>query len=214
MLSSSKMYFAHAIQLGLMEPPTIEYLRNAQNIWIQTNIKNALNNGINNIIIMGHHPITGYKVKNNKCILTKLEQPFLNMWKSVLNLIPSRININYLCADIHNYQESIVVFNSHLKKPIHQYIVGTGGTELDANEHINCPERIFSSNSNDVITYTLKTHLNLVHGFLDCNCSGKIPIFTFIHTNIFAGKKKQKTRKNLNKLRKRIKSKKIQRKKP
>lgn len=195
----------------IMEFRSIEHLRNEQNVWIQTNIKNALDYGVQNIIIMGHHPITGYKVKNDRCILTQLEQPFLNMWKSVLNLIPSRINVNYLCADIHNYQESIIVFNSHLKKPIHQYIVGTGGTELDAKEHINCPERIFSSNSNDIITYTLKTNLNSVHGFLDCNCYGERPTFTFIQNNVLAGKKKQKTRKNLNKLRKKVKSKKFRR---
>lgn len=191
----------------------IEELRSAQNAWIAQTIKQIENNEIQKIIIMGHHPITGYKVKKDKCILTELQQPFIDMWNSLLNRIPSRINISYLCADIHNYQESVIIFNSHLKKPIHQYIVGTGGTELDAKEHINCSERIFSESSKDIITYTLKTTLNAKHGFLDCDCSGERPTFTFIPTDNpkAEGKKKRKTRKNPNKRGKKVKSQKFRR---
>jgi len=180
----------------------IEELRSTQNGWITQNIQN--HDGIKNIIIMGHHPITGFKVKKDECILTELQQPFIDMWKSILQIIPSQINISYLCADIHNYQESIVVFNSHLKKPIHQYIVGTGGTELDAKKHINCPERIFSNTRDDIITYILKTQLNAEHGVLDCDCSGEKPLFTFISTDksFAGGKKKRKTNKRKTKKRK------------
>jgi hypothetical protein len=193
----------------------IEELRSEQNAWIARTIVEHVDNGMQNIIVMGHHPITGYKVKKDECILTELQEPFIDMWKNILNLIPPRINnISYLCADIHNYQESVIIFNSHLKKPIHQYIVGTGGTELDAKKHINCAERIFSKTSNDIITYTLKTQLNAEHGFLDCDCSGKMmPTFTFIPTDNqkAEGKKKRKTRKKPNKRGKKVKSQKFRR---
>lgn len=191
----------------------IEELRSDQHAWIAQTIEEHVDNGMQNIIVMGHHPITGYKVKKDKCILTELQDPFIDMWKNVLNLIPSRINISYLCADIHNYQESVIIFNSHLKKPIHQYIVGTGGTELDAKEHINCPERTFSKTSGDIITYVLKTQLNANHGFLDCDCSKENPIFTFIPTvnSLARGINKRKTKKKQTKRGKKVKSKRFRR---
>ena len=213
----SELYVpCYAIQLGLMEnntPPTIEYLRHMQNELIKDKVTKALKNGINNIIIMGHHPITGHKVKKEECILTNLEQPFVEMWKSVLDIIvDSTISIHYLCADIHNYQKSVIQFNSHQGKVIHQYIVGTGGTELDAKEHLHCPKRIQSGDT--IITYNLQ-NFNTSHGFLDCDCSSERPIFTFIPTIMKAeGRTKRKTRTKRKKrqtLRKRIKSKKFRR---
>ena len=80
----------------------------------------------------------------------------------------------------------------------------------DAKEHINCPERIFASD-NDIITYTLKTELNAEHRFLDCDCSGESPTFTFIHTSLARGKHKRKSRKNHRKVGKKVKSKKNKR---
>ena len=38
-------------------------------------------------------------------------------------------NYYYLCSDLHLYQEGVVTLNNNMR--INQYIVGTGGTELD-----------------------------------------------------------------------------------
>lgn len=187
----------------------IQELRIIQNAWILNEIKIGKQSGINNIIIMGHHPITGYKVKDDMCILTKLEQPFVDMWMGVLDIIDPTIHIHYLCADIHNNQESIIIFDSYSNKPINQHIVGTGGTELDAKEHINCPSNI--SSENNTISYILKSFVNAHHGFLDCDCSGERPTFTFVPTinqmKTAEGKKKRNTKKYKN-----TRSKKITRK--
>ena len=174
----------------------INQFREDQNRWIINNINKHMVNtrfGIKNIIIMGHHPITGYKVKDDKCILTKLEQPFVEMWQSVLDIISPDIRIHYLCADIHNYQHSIIHFTTDLTKPIHQYIVGTGGTELDSKDHLNCPNIM----KDDTLVYGI-IEQRLQNGFLDCDCSGERPIFTFIPTinPMKAEGRKQKTKKN------------------
>ena len=176
----------------------IQELRIFQNAWILNEVNISKKNRIQNIIIMGHHPITGHKVKDNMCILTKLEQPFVEMWQSVLDIIVDPdIRLHYLCADIHNYQHSIIHFTTHLTKPIHQYIVGTGGTELDANKHSDCPKSIQSGNT--IITYNLQDFNNENHGFLDCDCSGERPVFRFIPTinpMKAEGKNQRKTKKN------------------
>jgi hypothetical protein len=196
----------------------IEYInqfRKDQNRWIIDNInKHMLNSrlGIKNIIIMGHHPITGYKVKDDKCILTKLEQPFVEMWQSVLDIVDPDIRLHYLCADIHNYQHSIIHFTTHLTKPIHQYIVGTGGTELDSKVHLNCPNIM----KDDTLVYGI-IEQRLQNGFLDCDCSGERPRFEFIQTDPMkakGGKTKKNPRTKRKKrqtFRKRIKSKKFRR---
>ena len=158
----------------------INQFREDQNRWIVDNIDKYVSDsriGIKNIIIMGHHPITGHKVKDDKCILTKLEQPFVEMWQSVLDIVDPDIRLHYLCADIHNYQHSIIHFTTHLTKPIHQYIVGTGGTELDSKDHLNCPNIM----KDDALVYGV-IEQRIKNGFLDCDCSGERPTFIFIET--------------------------------
>jgi len=154
---------------------------------------------------MGHHPITGHKVKDDKCILTKLEKPFIDMWKSVLDIIVDPdIRLHYLCADIHNYQHSIIHLATHLNKPIHQYIVGTGGTDLDSKEHLNCPNVM----KDDTIVYGL-IEQRIENGFLDCDCSGERPIFTFIPTINTKGEGRNQPKTKKQKKNKKLRSRKL-----
>ena len=53
------------------------------------------------------------------------------------SIVPNAKNY-YLCADTHNYQHAEIKLE---EQHIQQYVVGTGGTELD-NEEIN-PDKNF-----------------------------------------------------------------------
>lgn len=104
-----------------------EELRAQQLVFIQTAI--AAFQG-ENIIFIGHHPITGYKLKKDDILLIKAFPSFLAM---LLNIYQPQKKYYYLCADLHLYQEGTVLLpvgaDQHMQ--IEQYIVGTGGTALD-----------------------------------------------------------------------------------
>jgi hypothetical protein len=101
------------------------------------------NNKYKNIIVCAHHPLIGFKnqiVKNelsNGKMKTKVKGGLdiynVALYELFLDLLSLHAeNFYYLCADIHNYQQGIVTIHN-LDKTINikQYIVGTGGTDLD-----------------------------------------------------------------------------------
>ena len=121
-----------------------------------------------NIIIAGHHPIQQLKLKKGEDkIFTDIED-FKVVLKEIFSLTPDS-RFYYLCSDLHLYQEGTI----HLPVDtgtmnIKQYIVGTGGTELD-----KLPE----GNGNDIYTVTQSKK---ECGFLECDVSGLNPTFEFI----------------------------------
>jgi hypothetical protein len=108
-----------------------------------------------NIVLIGHHPITGYKLKEEKKedskkkdeSLKKKDKPkkksgvylidpfpeFVKLWKEIIQKSPDK-NLYYLCADLHLYQPGTVTIDN---KTIEQYIVGTGGSKLDPDPFKN-----------------------------------------------------------------------------
>ena len=120
-----------------------------------------------NIIIAGHHPIQQLKFKNGENRLITDIEDFKVVLKEIFSLTPDS-RFYYLCSDLHLYQEGTI----HLPVDtgtmnIKQYIVGTGGTELDS-----MPE----GNGNDIYTVTKSIK---ECGFLTCDVSGSEPQFTF-----------------------------------
>lgn len=117
---------------------TLEDLRYDQQNFVERIITNMPTN-IKNIVIIGHYPITGYKVKNGKSSLIKDPgYTFVNLlYESIYEKIDpamrNEINYYYLCADLHQYQIANIQINREGQEPmiIKQYIVGTGGTTLD-----------------------------------------------------------------------------------
>jgi len=102
------------------------------------------------LILIGHHPIITIKSKHVEVIKdgepVKVNGKTKKVWeiqqsedmpffKELLKHISSHITtstIYYLCADLHLFQYGIA--NIHVAGrdfTIHQYVVGTGGTELD-----------------------------------------------------------------------------------
>jgi hypothetical protein len=84
------------------------------------------NNDKENIVFIAHHPIfygRNKKSKDNFYLENNLSILMQNLKEYFINK-----NIYYLCADIHNYQKGIIEFDDFI---INQFIVGTGGAELD-----------------------------------------------------------------------------------
>jgi hypothetical protein len=65
-----------------------------------------LNQPYRNIIIIGHHPITGWKEKNNNNILIHPAIKFIELLMSIYKKHPSS-KYYYLCADLHLYQKTL-----------------------------------------------------------------------------------------------------------
>lgn len=161
-------------------------------IFQKINQYNAIGS-IKNLIIIGHQPITGIKYKDG------VKQPPLNdipYFKPVLleiyNLLGSEINYFYLCADLHLYQDGLITLKNEEEQKemkIKQFIVGTGGTELDdaVPEDINF---VFSSETIDYQMISSKQEC----GILKCEVDGLEPKFEFISIEQKGGKKRTKKR--------------------
>jgi hypothetical protein len=107
------------------------------------------------IVIAGHHPICHIKSKgkDEDNVIVGL----LSLFQQNTDLLNGK-NIYYLCADTHLYQVGIVRTGPLI---IHQYIVGTGGAQLDDNP-IEQNIATFESGSY-TISQSLKTN-----GFIIC----------------------------------------------
>jgi hypothetical protein len=93
--------------------------------------------GITNMIIVGHHPIAGFKKKEKKGKVKIVEMDDIaNDILPILNQLYEKCGnrvYTYLCADYHSYQKGTIVVQLENDSNMHiqQYIVGTGGTKLD-----------------------------------------------------------------------------------
>jgi len=103
---------------------------------MRVKIHNALEETLEKyIIFFGHVPLIECKTKKGNDIL-KLCNDSDTIFKDIflsdllINMQESHgVKIYYICADTHFYQEADILFDNGLK--VTQYIVGTGGAELD-----------------------------------------------------------------------------------
>ena len=179
--------------------PDVAALRANQWGFIREEIEKYKKTGqLRNIIIIGHHPITGYKhsikVKVGSKPKPKLElmtgfASFIDMLvNGIYKSTENTVKYYYLCADLHLYQEGTIQFNGGMT--INQYIVGTGGTKLDLDPMRFEPAKDFSrpesfSDSSDktvpIGTYIMNTEQSRrVHGFLECDFRSEALTFNFI----------------------------------
>jgi metallophosphoesterase superfamily enzyme len=204
-------YFLQLTQPG-MSFNSVEQLKESQETTIITTLielfeKNKDN--IKNIIIAGHHPISGLKTKEKKGKLKVVEMddiidiiPFLH---KIYKIIGEK-KYYYLCADYHSYQEGTITLNLENDKHmiIEQYIVGTGGTKLD----LDLPNDVNTNYSTNELTYNMKINKQDC-GFLVCNAQNENLIFTPILLkdveSVRTGGRTKKRRNKKKKTRKRIK---------
>jgi len=186
-------------------------VRDNQHKFINDNIS-SLNNG-DNLIIIGHHPISGFKYKkgkidktgnkhpDNMLLIDSPGEPFLDMLYNTihLQLKDKDIKYYYLCADLHQYQ----IGNISISPPgassindymfIKQYIVGTGGADLDPYKFPIIQEKqnqlnvleFTNLNINYLMTEEEVNSSGQMYGILECisNDSGDL-MFNFIETSM------------------------------
>jgi hypothetical protein len=183
-------------------------LQTYQNRLIMDSINVISFGGIQNIIIIGHHPITGIKYKKKKNKKTGKEEEkidtlndipeFIEVLNNIYNMVEN-INYYYLCADYHSYQTGQIVVQYETNTfTINQYIAGIGGTSLDHEivpQHMHKQYIINDSKYN--ITYTPYQNIR-DWGFLVCRIKNEgvefepqfINVSTDDEKKIGGGKKK------------------------
>jgi len=141
---------------------------------------------ITNLVLIGHHPLIYLKSKDDQESFKQDIPRVSGLLGHIHDLCPDS-KFFYLCADLHLYQEGDVEF-SHGDKTmkIKQYIVGTGGTDLDDDiTGIHGPKTIGTFK----YTHTQTIHS---HGFLLCDFTGdKEPTFTFKYNSFITPPKKR-----------------------
>ena len=180
----------------------VSRVRNNQQEFINSNIRTLQNE--DNLIIIGHHPITGLKYKKDKLKLIESPGgPFINMLYNTIHLQLKYKNIKYyyLCADLHQYQIGNISIcpnePSHISDCmfIKQYIVGTGGADLDPYysslmipDEINYFDNLIENKDNPLKVSYLMTDEEIKlsgykFGILECNIENKIINFNFLNIN-------------------------------
>ena len=105
-------------------------------------VKKFENKDITNIILLGHHPIISIREKYENY---ERKPPFKTFKPVGIDLIKKLYNCfakakkYYICADVHQYQKMTIKVDNI---PITQYVVGTGGTDLDDT---NCSSIFYKS---------------------------------------------------------------------
>lgn len=158
------------------------------------------NDKIKNIIIVGHHPLALFKEKKGEMRFFILNEEFNTLlYDEIYTKCNPNIMYYYLCADLHQYQPGTIIINGTML--IDQYIVGTGGAELD---NIIIDQTIESARQGN-IQYNIKKDETIVdYGFLNCrkDKDGNLS-FSFIRVNQSGGRKrrtrKRRTRKGIKK---------------
>lgn len=151
------------------------------------------NNSFNNVIIAGHHPIYQLKYKKDKVkMLTDIDM-FTHVLYDIYKKFTRKPNFYYLCSDLHLYQQGTIElkFNDTEVMIINQYIVGTGGTELDPD----LPEDALLTISSPNVKYSVISNKKQC-GFLECTLTAQ-PTFKFISIPLPQeplGGKRKKTR--------------------
>jgi hypothetical protein len=145
---------------------------------------------IKNVIVIGHHPISAYKYKNEQINVIKSFPGLIDLFLSIKEKLVDKESINYyyLCADLHLYQVGTIKVGDIMT--IKQYIVGTGGTKLDPSPFLQTEVSLPEDNmcfKNELIeaTYTMtekqiELSTSEKYGFLECELYKSKMYFKFI----------------------------------
>ena len=149
-------------------------------------INNAIDksNNIKHLIIVGHHPIylLKNKIKKGKSTIeykSDIHLSFTPVLTTIYNKLPSSVKYYYLCSDLHLYQKGLIELTipDTGTMTIQQYIVGSGGTELDP---AISSTKVDKMDKPDNIMYTFIDEMR-EHGVLECTIEeNETPKFQFI----------------------------------
>lgn len=170
---------------------------------------------IKNLIMVGHHPIIGVKYKSSLSKVELLDDipSFTNIIEMIYN--NTKVPFFYLCADLHLFQSGTIYINGlnngkNVEIKIQQYIVGTGGTELDENVPNNFLNNTYERNTleDKNMKYVIQESI-CDFGFLECMINEN-PEFKFISSSISSivkGGKRKRTKKKRVKTCRKVKTK-------
>ena len=152
---------------------------------------------ISHLILIGHHPIIGIKNKSKspkaEKTKSKEEDPLLNdiphfteTLNTIYGILSSQVTYTYLCADLHLYQKGKIVMPTTME--INQYIVGTGGTELDDPIPVEMIKDRKHTRVSDGTQYEID-ECRQEFGFLECVIDDDVtgPVFRFISADVKKG---------------------------
>lgn len=166
---------------------------------------------IKNVFVFGHHPIVQLKNKKNKdnvnsSLVNIMDELFVDNIIDPINKIVNNISYYYLCADLHYYQYGNLTYKD--KYTITQYIVGTGGAELD--DPMTTHNGSFTYDNGN-IKYNIIGN-ERTHGFLKCLIENNNVQFDFVPVEGGTGQATAATTIGGKRKRKRRRTKKIKRK--
>lgn len=171
-----KTCYKHLFKVVNFKDKKIKDIIEHQNNKIFDSIKNK-----DNVIIIGHHPICSIKKKKDE----KKYEDNLGLINLFSNEKFNKKKIYYLCADTHYYQKSTIKINQN---KIVQYIVGTGGAELDEPVENYYTSSKKKEKINDLKVYNFKfkykvKYSNKAFGFIKCTIKDNDFIVEFINAN-------------------------------
>jgi hypothetical protein len=132
---------------------------------------------IRNLVFSCHHPVLDMKTKKGGFKTTPLNG-LTKMLYMFQVLADKRFVL--LCADVHLYQHSSIIIhqggsgdNNGDTMSIEQYVVGTGGADLDKCDGAPIGQDLVVTN--DMYSFSYKIHVSdSVYGFLDCIFQGSV----------------------------------------
>lgn len=132
-----------------------------------------------NIIIIGHHPLSYLKYKNEAVKRVTLDDKMFDILQEIHANSNPMSSFYYLCADYHQYTEGTVIVEDHPSRlsgvrgggmTIHQYIVGTGGAKLDntdLEEYRNNKETVNDADESRYRIRYIMTETNIANTAVD-----------------------------------------------
>ena len=174
----------------------IHQIQEYQQRCIQLAIERAIRRGnIRNLVVIGHHPIVNVKTKNETAFITTdipaFKSVLVNMIQQIANPTERQINVTYLCADLHLFQcgDIYIENEASVNHPflIKQFIVGSGGTELDdpipADNKVKFLNRPHIFDKSEYSSYTLR-YETPSNGFAEYKIiDGSTHVVSFIPTD-------------------------------
>lgn len=124
-----------------------------QTIFITEQLKSLNPTYTNTVIFIGHEPLITFRFKTNKIGKTK-NPKILSLLNDIYELtkgLHEIYNFHYICADFHNFEESIITkeYDTTGKSfKIHQLVFGTGGVSKLDPRYNPTSERINPDNFN------------------------------------------------------------------
>ena len=153
-------------------------LKTLQQSWLDIMYDAIRGHTIQNVVIVAHHPIAMYKIKNG-CKFQTTYDEYLKFCYSVYSNIQkmkrNTLQFFYSCADLHTYQAGVVtLLSGDIPITIRQEIAGTGGTALEESvASISDVEQCAKKHASAVLVGYDMTNVVHSYGFLHWRINSK-----------------------------------------